>query len=309
MKEFTFAIITYNQRGFIVEQLESIKRQIENYGQEYHTDLVLSDDCSKDDTVAVAEKWLNQHRHLFRNVKILTAEKNQGVVNNFLKMIGQVETAYFKPLAGDDYYFSNNVYEAAYGKDFVLTPTLQLFGSCVNRDQNRWLYKEYLFFDKSKLRHVVRKRLEYQLSLETPGVFWATSLIDDDMYATLKEYRWIEDVPLWHYLLGKNIDVTLWEKPLVIYRMNTGISQNGKHEKFTVFDEEVLKLEREIQVHMNNKLYRYKRAIAKRIIKYFLSSWGRVRKFDEGMAKALDEADAYVASIAQAAESWMKNNT
>lgn len=309
MKEFTFAIVTYNQRSLIVEHLESVKWQIEHYGQDYETDLVLSDDGSKDDTVAVAQKWIDQHRHLFRNVKILAAEKNQGVVPNFLKMVGQVETAYFKPLAGDDYYYSNNVYEAAYGKDFVLTPTLQLFGSRVNRDQNRWLYKEYLFTPKNKLRYVVRKRLEYQLSLETPGVAWSTNLVDEGMYAALKEYQWIEDVPLWHYLLGKEIEVTLWEKPIVIYRMNTGISQNGKHEKFTVFDEEVLKLEREIQVHMNNRLYRYKRAIAKRIIKYFCSRWFAVHRFDEGMAKTLEEADAYVATIAQAAQTWMKNNT
>ena len=307
MKEFTFAILTYNQRALIVEQLESIKRQVENYGQDYQTDVVLSDDCSTDDTVAVAQKWLDQHKYLFRNIKILQAEKNQGVVENFIKMITNIDTRYFKELAGDDYYYSNNVYETAYGKEFMLSPTLQLYGHTV-KEQPRWLYKEYLFFDKSKLRHVVRKRLEYQLSLETPGVFWTTSMIDEGLLTALREYKWIEDVPLWHYLLGRKINVTVTEKPLVIYRMNEGISQNKAHEKFTVFDEEVVKLEKEIQVHMNNRLYRYKRAIAKRIIKYFLSNCKRVRVFDESLAKAIDDVDDYVASITQAAQSWMSAN-
>lgn len=309
MREFTFAIITYNQRSLIVEQLESIKRQVENYGQEYETDIVLSDDCSKDDTVAVAEKWLNQHRHLFRNVKILVAEKNQGVVENFIKMISNVETEYCKYLAGDDFYFANNVYEAAYGKSFVLSPTLHLYGRSVNREDQRWLYKEYLFFDKSKLGRVVRKRLEYQTSLETPGVLWKKSLVDEGLYAALKEYKWIEDVPLWYYLLKKDIDVEVTGKPIVVYRMDAGISQNKKHEKVTVFDEEVLKIRREIQVHMNDKIYRKKRAIAKRIIKYFLSDCARVRKFDESLVSAYNEADEYVASIMKAAEAWMSANT
>lgn len=308
MKAFTFAILTYNQRGYIVAQLESIKRQVENYGQEYETDIVLSDDCSKDDTVAVAKKWLDQHRHLFRNIKVLSPEKNQGIVKNFLTMISNIETEYFKELAGDDFYFSNNVYEAAYGKDLVLSPTLQLFETGINRDQNRWLYKEYLFFDKSKLRHVVRKRLKYQLSLETPGVLWSAKLIDQGLFDALSPYKWIEDVPLWHYLLGKNIDVTITEKPLVIYRMETGISQNTKHEKFTVFDEEVLKLEQEIQTHMHNRIYRYKRAIAKRIIKYLLKGNRRVRAFDASINRAVNEADGYVASILEAADAWMSAN-
>ncbi len=308
MKEFTFAILTYNQRSLIVEQLESIKRQVENYGQDYQTDVVLSDDCSTDDTVAVAQKWLDQHRGLFRNVKILTAEKNQGVVENFIKMITNIDTKYFKELAGDDYYFSNNVYETAYGKPFMLSPTLQLYGDTVNREQPRWLYKEYLFVKGRRLRRIIRKRLEYQLSLETPGVFWTTSFINDEMLAALRKYKWIEDVPLWHHLLGRDINISITDKPLVVYRMNTGISQDNKHEKFTVFDEEVAKLEQEIQVHMNNKLYRYKRAIAKRIIKYFLSNTKSVRTFDESLEKALRESDDYVASITQAAKSWMNAN-
>ena len=308
MKEFTFAILTYNQRSLIVEQLESIKRQVENYGQDYQTDVVLSDDCSTDDTVIVAQKWLEQHKHLFRNIKILQAEKNQGVVKNFIKMISHIDTEYTKYLAGDDYYFSNNIYEATYGKQFLLSPTLQLFGDTITQKQPRWLYKEYLLLNKSLRRHVIRKRLAYQLSLETPGVSWATSLIDEGMMFALRDYKWIEDVPLWNYLLSKKIDVEMTDKPLVVYRMNAGISQDKKHEKVTVFDEEVIKLRQEIQVHMNNRLYRYKRAIAKRIIKYFFCNTACVRKLDESLAEAFAEADDYVASITQAAKSWMLAN-
>ena len=51
MKEFTFGVFTYNQEQFIFENLESIKYQIEKYGGGTSFSLVMSDDCSQDNTV------------------------------------------------------------------------------------------------------------------------------------------------------------------------------------------------------------------------------------------------------------------
>ena len=49
----TIGIITYNSSKFVIEALESVKRQ--TYEK---LELIVSDDCSTDDTVPKVKKWL-----------------------------------------------------------------------------------------------------------------------------------------------------------------------------------------------------------------------------------------------------------
>ena len=64
MKEFTFGVFTYNQDQFIFENLESIKYQIEKYGEGTSFLLVMSDDCSQDNTVVYAKEWLKKNKKM-----------------------------------------------------------------------------------------------------------------------------------------------------------------------------------------------------------------------------------------------------
>ena len=50
-QEFTFAVITYNQEMYVIEQLESIKYQVNMFGKDYITNFLLCDDASTDRTV------------------------------------------------------------------------------------------------------------------------------------------------------------------------------------------------------------------------------------------------------------------
>ena len=47
-------VITYNSEKYILETLESIKTQ--SYK---NLELIISDDCSKDDTVMICRDWLD----------------------------------------------------------------------------------------------------------------------------------------------------------------------------------------------------------------------------------------------------------
>ena len=50
-------VVCYNQARFVVETLESIKAQTYK-----PTELIVLDDCSSDDSVAVIETWLREAR-------------------------------------------------------------------------------------------------------------------------------------------------------------------------------------------------------------------------------------------------------
>jgi glycosyltransferase involved in cell wall biosynthesis len=64
---------TYNRSQLVLETLESIQKQ--TYPS---LELLVIDDGSKDDTVAVVEQWINIHRERFMNVQLIANEQNKG---------------------------------------------------------------------------------------------------------------------------------------------------------------------------------------------------------------------------------------
>lgn len=71
MEDFTFIMLSYNQQDYVLQQLESIKYQIEHYGHSRKCHFILSDDSSTDNTVAVVRDWTRYNRELFDSVNIL----------------------------------------------------------------------------------------------------------------------------------------------------------------------------------------------------------------------------------------------
>ena len=72
------AMATYNGAEYIVEQLESIRTQTMAVDE-----VIICDDCSKDDTVAVVQKYIEEH-DLTDTWKIEVNEKNLGYASNFI---------------------------------------------------------------------------------------------------------------------------------------------------------------------------------------------------------------------------------
>ncbi len=97
---FSFISTVYNQENYITSHLESIKFQILNYGNECDFELVLCDDGSADKTLDYANQWLDNNRHLFKIVKILSAETNEGIVKNYVKGLNSFEGDFFHSLGG-----------------------------------------------------------------------------------------------------------------------------------------------------------------------------------------------------------------
>jgi cellulose synthase/poly-beta-1,6-N-acetylglucosamine synthase-like glycosyltransferase len=87
-------VLCYNQARFVVECLEAVKAQ--NYP---NLELIINDDASKDDSVAVIEGWLAQNNipyHFFKN------QTNQGICHSVNKMLRQARGKYISGIAADD---------------------------------------------------------------------------------------------------------------------------------------------------------------------------------------------------------------
>lgn len=75
------AMATYNGANYIEEQLDSIRKQTRAVDE-----VIICDDCSKDQTVAIVKEYINKHQ-LQNNWRIDVNEKNIGYGSNFVQAI------------------------------------------------------------------------------------------------------------------------------------------------------------------------------------------------------------------------------
>jgi len=90
-------IVTYYSYPFVIEALESILKQTWK-----ELELIITDDCSGDDTVNVCRKWLKENGQRFVNAEILTSEKNTGVSANANRGLHAAKGDWIKFLSADD---------------------------------------------------------------------------------------------------------------------------------------------------------------------------------------------------------------
>lgn len=93
----SIAVITYNSAKTVIETLESIKAQTYR-----NIELIISDDCSTDNTVELCHRWTEQNKDSFVRTEILTTEKNTGVTCNENRAWNAAQSDFLKPIAGDD---------------------------------------------------------------------------------------------------------------------------------------------------------------------------------------------------------------
>lgn len=250
MKEFTFVTITYNHERFIVEHLESIRALIAAHGDGMQFDIVIADDCSKDQTVRVAEEWFESNRGLFRDVVILDRKKNLGTIRNLYDAVAHCKTHFYKLLAGDDKYYTNDLFGTMeqYDGKLVVTPIIP-FGGDAGFSGQAQTYR-FLYSDKKHLGKWIR----YRNLILAPGVFIPIEVWqDEELKEYLFRYTYIEDYPMWYYLLNtKRIDYDIITTPFVCYRMNSGISRNKKQKTFSAWEQEHEALYKDLKVRIRD---------------------------------------------------------
>jgi glycosyltransferase involved in cell wall biosynthesis len=90
-------VITYNSSKYIIETLDSA------YSQTYDAiELIVSDDCSTDNTMELVKSWMGNHKNRFLREVIITTPVNTGVPANCNRGAKSANGEWIKFLAGDD---------------------------------------------------------------------------------------------------------------------------------------------------------------------------------------------------------------
>ena len=96
------AIVTcYNQSPFVVETLESVKAQTHK-----PTQLIIVDDCSSDDSVAVIENCVRKNGI---DCTFIRHQKNQGVCKSLNDVLAVVTGKYVSMIASDDVWLPDKI--------------------------------------------------------------------------------------------------------------------------------------------------------------------------------------------------------
>jgi alpha-1,3-rhamnosyltransferase len=243
-------VITYNSSKYVLETLESAK--VQTY---QNIELIVSDDCSSDDTLEICRSWLNENQQRFKRVELVTSEKNTGIAPNCNRGLKAAKGEWVKLIAGDDILLGNCINEFI---DYIQSNNEAKFifsNILINGKQLNNIENNTDFFCLTADRQY-NELLKGNI-LNAPASFM-------NREATIKsgcfneKYPLFEDYPFFLKILRNNYKLYKIYMPLVSYRKdNTGISSINKmnikyhRDVLGFFKEEYLK---EL---FNNRLYIY----------------------------------------------------
>lgn len=229
--KFTFGVCTYNSENFILETLESIKYQVESYGDGWDVTLIVSDDASTDKTVELVKEWYKRNDGIFEDCVLLTSEENRGIAHNYTRAIKNIKTEYFKTVDGDDMVSSYNIFEQITnitdGNMSVFFPICFTDGQTYVRDAD-YANMYYHYIQKHSNRKDVIM-FETIKPFITPEVCLRRKYLTDDCLEFVQRYTQFEDDTSLFYILKNNVNMIIdfYLEPMILYRVHDGALSNG----------------------------------------------------------------------------------
>lgn len=216
------SVITYNSSKTVLETLESIKAQTYQ-----NLELIVSDDCSTDNTVEICRNWIEQNKDRFVRTELLTVDKNTGVAGNCNRAEAACQGEWVKGIAGDDILVEDCIESCV---DYVnscqdvafLFGKLSAFGENKEfvRDKERGF--EYSFFSLTPKQQLDKLMMDGNV-LPAPAFFYNRKKYNELHQDNDTRIPLIEDWPMWINMLEKGARFDFIDKVIVLYRIG-GIS-------------------------------------------------------------------------------------
>lgn len=266
-------VITYNSAKYVLETLESAKAQT------YHNiELIISDDCSTDNTVEICREWLENNESRFVRTELITVEKNTGIPANCNRGVKAAIGEWVKLIAGDDAIYHNAissfvkfVYKDSNIKfcysdfdSYIENFTVDNLVTKINRKEK--LRRLGLLDSALQLRLIVRSCI-----IPTPGTFLNKKEFEKVKFFD-ESYYFIEDWPTWYNVINRGYKFFFLDEKTYKYRIHgNSITQNNKKSRYSQI--------KRVQTIIKDRFYKYY-SVDERIIfhikqlyyKYFDSS-------------------------------------
>ena len=164
--KLTVVTTTYNQEKYIEEAIKGILMQKTNFDFK----LVISDDCSTDNTRKIIENYKNRYPD---KIELIENQQNLGAMGNFINTLSQIKnTEYVALCDGDDFWTDEN----------KLQKQVEFLDK--NRDFSICFHKSKLFYqNKDKMEEIIPKNVKEVTTIE--------DLVEENyIIANSVVYRW-----------------------------------------------------------------------------------------------------------------------
>lgn len=213
-------VVTYNSAQTIIETLDSIKAL--TYP---NIELIISDDCSKDNTVGVCYEWIEKNKERFVRTVILTVKKNTGVSANCNRAEDASQGEWAKIIAGDDLLMPNCIsdcmdYVAEHQDLIYLVGRMEGFGRTQEEvDEYMTRCFDYSFFELSAEEQYHRLVFKGNC-VPAPAVFYNIERVRELNITNDERIPMVEDYPKWMNVTKKGIRLHGLDKTIVRYRLS-----------------------------------------------------------------------------------------
>tara|TARA_B100000963_G_scaffold361702_1_gene398807 strand:+ start:6905 stop:7912 length:1008 start_codon:yes stop_codon:yes gene_type:complete len=223
---FAFMVLTYNHEDYILEHLESIKYLINSFSKNIDVDIIINDDCSKDDTCYLIDQWLKINKDLFRYTETIYNRTNLGTCESVKNLISKLKADNCKLTAGDDVYSYENIFELSMFKSDIAMLSgraLFLYGDNLmfDRASNILATATQIIYKKDSLLH----RFKHFSYNNAPNILYSRNcLTNSEVLLHLDQFDVIEDWPL-QIAIARQFPILKFElidKVLVYYRRTQG---------------------------------------------------------------------------------------
>lgn len=221
-------VITYNSSKYVLETLESAKAQTYQ-----NIELIVSDDCSTDNTVELCREWIEKNKERFVRTEIVTSEVNTGIPANVNRAIKACRGEWMKGIAGDDILANDCVEQYIkhiVDNEGIYVSKMQAF--CTT-DEGK-LYLEVHPFVKNIPFFSLSSQKQYKYLLRRSFNFAPTSFMSKKTVEQLNGYdernTYLEDLPFWLKATKSGIQIKYFDFFSVYYRTlhNSAVFQQEK---------------------------------------------------------------------------------
>lgn len=219
-------VFTYNSAKTVLETLESIKAQTYQ-----NIELIVSDDCSKDNTINVCREWINTHSGRFRRIEVVTVSENSGIPANLNRAERVCHGEWVKSIAGDD------LLEPSCISDFVdyirekpdsvyLFGRVLMFGNDVKKIEHFNNFFDYSFFNMSTNQQLERL-IEKDNCIPASSFFYNLKKKNELGLLWDERIPLLEDLPMWINALKAGVRFQFIDKVVAHYRVGDGGLTSG----------------------------------------------------------------------------------